>query len=478
MLSVYQENFVSEIKDPNGARCVIVDAKAGSGKTFTLCEGFKHMRGTVGFFAFNKAIAEELSAKRGMPAMTMHSYGMTGCRQLGKLRVNTYKANDTLTKLGFDKKIWNVYKKLNGLGRAHIFGASEPQSEWDDIVENFDITFEDKKGDFWPNFRTFYAEMFLLHFGMDFDDMVSLPIYNQLSLPKYDWVLVDEAQDLNPCRMELMFRAAHPKTRFVFVGDPNQAIYGFTGAMCDSMVQIGNRAEKEGMSVKHLPLSICYRCSQSVIREAQTIVDSIEWAPDAVEGGVNRVSRETLKKGVMPGDAILSRTIAPLVKTCFELIRAGKKAMIKGKEIGEDLCNMVDRVASRGTVSTANFLEELQTYQAKEVEKLSKANRELQAEMLNDKCETLLVLSEGADTIYDLKTKISNLFADAIPSNTITCSSVHKSKGLEWETVWIIRPDLLPFPKAKKEWQIEQEHNLKYVGITRAKTYLNWVDGE
>lgn len=478
MLSNYQSNLVDEVKDPLGAQCIIVDAKAGSGKTFTLCECYKHMRGNIGFFAFNKAIATELT-NRGMPAMTMHSLGMKACNNgAGRQRINNYKPNETLTKLGIEKKLWSLYKKLNSLGRAYLHGEFTPQSKWDELVEHFDLVIEDKDGQFWPDFKRYYSEMFLLTFGVDFDDMVSLPIFNNYQTPKYDWILVDEAQDLNPCRLELIFRASHAKTRFVFVGDPNQAIYGFTGAMCDSMAQIAKKATDSGMSVKTMPLSICYRCSKNVIKEAQSIVNSIEWAPDAVEGAVNKVDVPQMNKVIAQGDVVLCRTIAPLVKTCFGFIRAGKKAMIKGKEIGEDLCNMVDRVCSRSTVHTTDFLAELDAYRAKETEKLSKANRELQAELLNDKCETLIVLAEGADTIHHLKLKIESLFSDSIPANTITCSSVHKSKGLEWATVWIIRPDLLPFPKASRPWQVEQEHNLKYVAITRAKKVLNWVGGE
>lgn len=75
MLSQYQQNFINEIQNPDGANVIVVDAKAGSGKTFTLCEGAKHMKGSTVFLAFNKAIAEELKT-RGLNAMTIHSLGM------------------------------------------------------------------------------------------------------------------------------------------------------------------------------------------------------------------------------------------------------------------------------------------------------------------------------------------------------------------------------------------------------------------
>ena len=51
----------------------------------------------------------------------------------------------------------------------------------------------------------------------------------------------------------------------------------------------------------------------------------------------------------------------------------------------------------------------------------------------------------------------------------LTLSTVHKSKGREWQRVYILgRAKYMPSPYAKKAWQIEQESNLEYVAITRA----------
>lgn len=484
-LSHYQLDFLEEIRNPDGANVVIVDAKAGSGKTYTLCEAAKIIQGSSAFFAFNKDIAAVLK-NRGLNAMTMHSLGNKSCNSEGRRfgKPNSYKHYDVNQKLGFDKKRIYVFNQLNSLGRAHLFDPNVPHDKWLELVEHFDVQITKSKSDdpeegsweFWADFGRFYAEMFNTTYGINFDDMVSLPIINNWAIPRFDWIMVDEAQDLNPCRLELLSRTMHPGTRAIFVGDPHQAIYGFTGAMCDSMEQIKNRFAPRG--VKTLPLSICYRCCKSVIREAQKIVPEIEWAPGAEEGAVNKVKPEDMFKNVQAGEFILCRTIAPMVSACFALIKQGKRAMIKGREIGEDLCNMVDRIASKGVVATPNFLENLNAFRVKETERLTKANRELQIEALEDKCEVLIILSEGTGNIYDLKKKISDIFADDIPENTITCSSVHKAKGLEADTIWILRPDLMPFPKAKKDWQIQQEMNLKYVAITRAKKTLNYVEGK
>jgi DNA helicase II / ATP-dependent DNA helicase PcrA len=53
---------------------------------------------------------------------------------------------------------------------------------------------------------------------------------------------------------------------------------------------------------------------------------------------------------------------------------------------------------------------------------------------------------------------------------------VHKSKGLENDRVFILRPDKLPLKGCMKVlWMAEQEMNLQYVAYTRAKHYLGFI---
>jgi superfamily I DNA/RNA helicase len=72
---------------------------------------------------------------------------------------------------------------------------------------------------------------------------------------------------------------------------------------------------------------------------------------------------------------------------------------------------------------------------------------------------------------------IIGLFKDVgtAREDTVTCSSVHKAKGLEADRVWVLRPDLMPFPKARPGEEMLQEENLKYVAYTRVKQELRTV---
>ena len=58
------------------------------------------------------------------------------------------------------------------------------------------------------------------------------------------------------------------------------------------------------------------------------------------------------------------------------------------------------------------------------------------------------------------------------PAGSVRLSTIHQCKGQEEDVVYLIRTDLLPHPSCTGQWQLEQEENLKYVAITRAKREL------
>ena len=73
--------------------------------------------------------------------------------------------------------------------------------------------------------------------------------------------------------------------------------------------------------------------------------------------------------------------------------------------------------------------------------------------------------------------RLNTLFSDTRNGNAVTLSTVHKAKGLEADNVFILLPEFLPFlRKDQQQWEIEQEYNLKYVAITRAKKNLYYVN--
>ena len=94
-----------------------------------------------------------------------------------------------------------------------------------------------------------------------------------------------------------------------------------------------------------------------------------------------------------------------------------------------------------------------------------------------DKIECIEAIADGCEDVDEVLEKLDDLFTDTKSGNVITLSTVHKAKGLEADNVFILLPDCLPMKrKGQQLWELEQEMNLKYVAITRAKKKLVWVD--
>jgi superfamily I DNA/RNA helicase len=150
----------------------------------------------------------------------------------------------------------------------------------------------------------------------------------------------------------------------------------------------------------------------------------------------------------------------------------GKKAMIRGADIGSSLINLIKRFE---TDDIGSFEVSLMEYYEQEYQKLINAAKDMQAVLLTDKVQTLRFIVNECKTVSELLGKIQMLFSD---TNTgVIFSSVHRAKGLEADNVYILRPDLMPHPKAKKDYEKQQEMNGKYVAQTRSKNKLIFVKG-
>jgi superfamily I DNA/RNA helicase len=85
---------------------------------------------------------------------------------------------------------------------------------------------------------------------------------------------------------------------------------------------------------------------------------------------------------------------------------------------------------------------------------------------LEDKYETAKLLCEQYVTTDEVLRVVKALGEGTTGP---TFSTIHKAKGLEHDHVYLLRPDLLPAFFARTPEQVQQEDNLAYVAITRAK---------
>ncbi len=474
--SKYQEAIFDFVKLEQAN--AVVEAVAGSGKTTTLVKAleFTPRNQKVAFVAFNKHIATELQkrAPDHVHVSTLHSLGFSNIRKMmGKVQVD-------------DHKLWNIFNQLtDGLPDMTRERLQENASamirlvnllkgtlrqtiefDLDYLCDRYGIEVNGDKDTVYEFVEKLFYKSVEDYHTIDFEDMIYACAHKDIPCERFDILFVDESQDLNAAQIKM---AQESGARIICCGDSRQAIYGFRGSDTEAIANLTS-----SLKASTLPLSICYRCPKSVVTLAKTIVPQIEWREDAPDGVIKNISEPEMYKMLGAGDLILCRTNAPLVRPCFELIRRGVKATIRGRDIGKGLTELLDKHSKKAFASDLrSILYALSDYVEKECSKLIAVNKGTRAQTLQDQMETLIALADGCNSVSDVRVRIQKIFTDEQAS--VTFSSIHRSKGDESNRVFIMRPDLLPHPLAKQPWEQAQESNLRYVAITRSKDQLYFV---
>jgi DNA helicase-2/ATP-dependent DNA helicase PcrA len=101
---------------------------------------------------------------------------------------------------------------------------------------------------------------------------------------------------------------------------------------------------------------------------------------------------------------------------------------------------------------------------------------ELRIASIQDKYQCIVAFCQGRNSVDDVVAAIRRVFQEDTGSG-IVFSTIHKAKGLEAKRVFLLQPRgaRMPHPMAKLEWEVQQEHNLAYVAITRAIEELVFV---
>lgn len=474
--SQYQLAIFDFIKDESGN--ALIEAVAGSGKTTTIVKALEltPKNCKVIFLAFNYHIKEELArrAPSHVRVQTLHSLGL---KALTSGLPHKPEVDDGKL-MGIIKEFLPDYEKQGHLRSplAQMVSLAkgtlvDPESReaLTEMAFRFGI---DMNGDaeilltLVPQVMQVCAERTSV---IDYDDMIWLPIHLNLHLEAFDYLFVDECQDLNASQIELLLRSVRPHTgRVIAVGDRRQSIYGFRGADINAIPRM-----IEALQAKVLPLSITYRCPVSHVDMAKEIVPQIEAAADAKMGTIEYTTYMKALAGVQDNDLVLCRVNAPLISMCYTLIKQGKKAVIRGRDIGKNLISFIDKLQP---VSIVDLMIKVGDYQTREVERLTAAGKEGQVQSLQDKCDCVRALCDGIRDLSELRQRISTIFDDETRTGVIL-SSVHRAKGDESNRVWILKPELMPHPMATQDWQVEQEQNIRYVALTRSKDTMIFVQG-
>lgn len=463
--SKYQKEIFNWVK--RGAGNLVVEARAGSGKTTTAVKSLQYLSAsrTPVYLAFNNHIALELRSRlpAGHEARTYHSLGLAILRRaLGDVTIDQDKLDKFLSGYVDKKTQKHLYYPVKKI--VSILKGSLITPTFDNIVDlalYHDIDLNTNKeiivGLSIEAMKWSKENIEII----DFDDMCWLPLVLDLPAGEFDLVIVDELQDTNRSQIELALRCT--SGRVLGVGDRYQSIYGWRGADVDAIPRLIQR-----LQATTLPLPITYRNPISIVELVNEKFPHIlfEARENAPMGEVAEIEYQLAIDRMQAKDMVLCRTNAPLVDVFFSLISKGIKATIRGRDIGKSLQALVRKINPPRNDNVFVFTRIIREYEDLEVNRLMIAGKESQAAIVRDKVETLLALSSGASAVSGLIARLDTVFADDIEG--VVLSSIHRAKGLEAPRVFLLRPDLLPHPLARQDWQKEQEKNIEYVAYTRA----------
>ncbi len=526
-----------------------IDAVAGAGKTTTIMESASYVpqNNDMLFCAFNKSIASEIEAKFNETGMnritvkTIHALGYNILKQHSttgeKPLLSENKFKDILKQPDFQNEVEESYLhiyKINRLDPNNLDDRSNVNairslkflidSRLVDICQKFRATLcKNTPEDFFnlvthfgifssidqakSNFKEEVEEYFHIHdillkrgidisqksMLIDFTDMLFLPyIWQKYPNEKYDFVFIDECQDLSKSQFAIALKYCKKTCRILSVGDPYQSIYGFTGADVQSFERVRVQTK-----AKQLPLTVCFRCPKQMITLAKDIRPDISGAKE-YNGIIKSINFNEVIDLAKPNDLIICRVKAPLLILVFKFVDKGIRVKIHQDEATEfinELKYLFKQDERRTSIPNLNngfdtIKDAVRSREEYKIEKnaeriVDPTERQLiirkEKDFLNEKLEFIhkkyIQWSNNCFTVEDILVKFwKYITAD---ENPIRLSSIHRAKGLEENRVFILEYDKLPFVRLEMpEWQKVQELNLKYVAVTRAKKELYLVKEE
>lgn len=462
---------------------LIITACAGAGKTSTFVfKAENHPNQKFLYLCFNKAIQEE--ANRKFPinttCRTIHSlayravgrkyqlteYGNVSAATIKKdLNINTKQGEDD--HWGF-KIACSIEKKLG------LFCASNTKS-----INDIDLHFYLKN----PQALQFYgANQDIIDEGAEqlwkmMEDK-EIPISHDFYVKKYslepidlgfDWVLVDEAQDISPCFIDIINAQSGKK---LICGDFSQAIYGWRGGVGDF--------SKYFPSTKTTKLSHSFRFKQDVADLCNKII-SLKTKYTGFDAELSVEGRGQMND--LNSIAIVGRSNVQLLKNILDnidrvdsiYIEGGLSSIINGGGCSVfDVLNLYTQNHQKirnDFIRTFNTFEDLEDF----VEDVEQNDLACIMEIVKKYKRGLF------QYIKDIKSKEKNSKKDA----ELVFTTVHKSKGLEYDVVKVADNDFITeyilrniqsdnngsIPEDMLD-RLNEEVNLLYVAASRAKNKL------
>lgn len=589
-MNISQKKAVEHLSGP-----MMVLAGPGSGKTTVIAHRVKYLieerkiaPEKILVITFTKAAAEEMESR------------------FAKLENDEVKARK-VTFGTFHSVFFRIIRSALGYRLENILKEDERKYLLRSIVRSLKIEFEDEEeflkdisleislmknelidvkyyntmvcsNDDFEKIVEMYENYKLENNKIDFDDMLcicwKLLNENEACLKwwqkKYDYVLIDEFQDINRVQYETVKELVKIHNNIFIVGDDDQSIYKFRGARPEFLLSFPD----DFQNVKSVVLDTNYRSTDNIIELANKLIvnnkqryeknikgvkgknaNPILLISDNIEEEARLIGQEIKKlhkKGIAYKDtAVIFRTNIQarafvdkfmdmnipfymrdempnlyehwIAKDLISYIKLSENMHLNDDL--ERIINKPKRYISKLILQSAKReggsliyslmnLEDVKVWQRERLEELELQLqiikkrtpfealkyirgvigyddylkeyadfRKVGAKSLLEVADEIREASKNYKTHQEFLNHIEEFSAELrnqklnkkkVEADAVALSTLHGSKGLEFDTVFISSAveGVIPHEKSKTEAEIEEERRLFYVGITRAKQFL------
>lgn len=357
------------------------------------------------------------------------------------------------------------------------------------------------------------------HFRDFDDDLWFASVHaDEINWPHYDVVLADEVQDFNEAQKIMLKKLAQTGAKVVAVGDQNQSLYKFRGADGKAFSNIGDMLENMSSDKNvHHTLSKNFRSRKAIIDMSNnsTHVKNLQHGKndDGDPGKATMLEvnyddsfkqlKQEKDEGYIKPTAYISRTNEPIIHVAMRLLADNVPFIIVGKDIAKDIKKHINKVTLSFKLRDDNdyiqLSEKLGDYnEGQKKEHAGASTKKAHLQMVNETTKAL----QGAIAQYDrsnpsdrsigafrvwLLSKLKGVEPQTNEKDLneykrrmkrekpVVLTTSHKSKGLEFERVYVLRWDLYPHPRTNEERpdDVTQEENARYVTLTRGMDELH-----
>lgn len=540
-LSTLTEAQKAAVSHGNGPALVL--AGPGSGKTRVLVARLEYLLATgkiskekVLAISFTRKSAEEIQERvsqklpKGGPwCTTFHALGLAMLQQ----SLETIERREGFVLLEDEDRLALAQAVVGDLDLNHSKTKTQTNSQISRAAKTLlRQVFEIKQGQReltlaeQGNWQA-YQDRLKEYNALDMDDLIYWPqvLLEQDSRlasewgDRYDWILVDEFQDINRRQFLLLQSLLNDKQNLFAIGDPDQAIYGFRGA---SSHYIENFTEYfPGAQVYHLAQS--FRCPDNVmalaahalarsnglssthdtkvmIHEAESARAEAEWLASEIEETVGGLRSFSMDSGQATGQereaglgdiAILCRTSLlfeaieeALLNHAIPYQKAADKGVLQREPLGP-IIKILRNIYYNMDLSTEMDFVLVQTLLDKMRRKvgLPELIKDLLAQKPIFQPQQITEDPFVMELLHFYGSDYEALFADyamrypvediKLDTEAVSLLTMHAAKGLEFDYVFLpgIEQGFVPFTLFGDSDELEEER-LFYVALTRTKNKL------